>query len=163
MPFAIIEYATHIPLNVNLRRRALNELHYYDQRIRELRNTRTAILAQAAFRDQLQHLILPFTEISNVSVSIRGVEIHLPVTAFTWADNRELFQLLEALENFTGVEPESCDHPQDGHRDYVFGSSIRLIASLTQAGAYNRVVVGAQKTTKWVEVEVDEPIYAFKC
>lgn len=164
-PTAIIEYAAPIPAHVNLRRLALDERCHIERNIAYYKDKHTTLLDKIQFLDQLQQSILPFEDISTITFNGSLVEIYLPVTAFTWAESPTLFAFIEALEALTSTESESVDNPQDGNRTYHFGPNLWLVATLLEDGTCNRVLVGTKKVRKtaFVEVEVNEPIYAFKC
>ena len=75
----------------------------------------------------------------------------------------ELLDLLDYIEGISG-ELKSLDYPDAGYR-YYYNNSFSVYAYPREDGLCKRVITGVERKTvnKLVEVEIDEPIYAFKC
>jgi len=93
--------------------------------------------------------------------------LSLTVQGFLADVEPDLIDILEYLSDELGTFPESCDNPQARERTYEFscpdGFSITIMAKLSETATCQRVEVGRRQTTKWVQVETEEPVFAFDC
>jgi len=79
--------------------------------------------------------------------------------------------MIELISDLVESEPVSKDRTEFSQRDFIWTRTIArhefrivLSAELDEAEAVcQRVITGTKKTTKGVYVEVDEPVYEFKC
>lgn len=100
--------------------------------------------------------------IESVSVYSWGISIFTTPKAFLADECPEFIDYLEAIQDITGIEPESEDYPDEDYRKYKFGK-INVFATPPEDGLCKRVIVGSRPRLKSVDVEVEEPVYAYKC
>ena len=83
--------------------------------------------------------------------------------SFTVCDDSALADLIAEVEDLGG-ETTSDDHPDENYRAYR-NRFFAIYAYPREDATCQRVVTGVTRKTvsKLVEVEVDEPSYAFKC
>lgn len=97
--------------------------------------------------------------------------LFLNVKGFTITAAPELVEFLEFLSDYYIAPPKSEDEPQYGSRSYIFkpepgeyNLTVQVKAELdSNSENCQRIITGTQKTSKMVWVEVEEPIYQFKC
>jgi hypothetical protein len=94
----------------------------------------------------------------------------ISVKGFTMEADPKLAELLEWAGYFFEELPTSDDLPNIGQRKYHFEQSayelfsFSLVAELdTNSESCQRIIKGTRKTKQLAYVEVDEPIYAFRC
>lgn len=142
---------------------------YRDQAERYLSYARVMEL-QACFISEIEagcpaEAILYMSEFGSPCLTI-----YLNVKGFLCDAAPELMKLLEFLSIWYENPPTSLDSPASACRFYNFtpghpdGLPIQVSATLAEGSDLcQRVVTGTRKTTKLVEVETDEPVFAFKC
>jgi len=98
------------------------------------------------------------------------VNAFIPVKGFTVEADPKLAEILEWAGFFFEEYPTSDDLPNAGQRKYHFERSayelfsFSLVAELDKdSEACQRIIKGTRKTKQIAYVEVDEPVYAFKC
>lgn len=99
------------------------------------------------------------------------LSIFVKVQGFTSEAAPELVNLLEWLSQFFDKDAYSSDAPNDGQRSYMFQKPINesiietaVIAELdSNSENCQRIIVGTHKAQRMAYVEIDEPIYKFKC
>lgn len=98
------------------------------------------------------------------------VHITFPVSGFTSEASPTLFNFLEFVGMYFDDEPTSIDMPQYAKRLYTFHAGeaelldVVVTAELVEGdGLCQRVITGTRKAKQFVYIDIDEPIYAFKC
>lgn len=97
--------------------------------------------------------------------------IFIKVPGFTYEVSPKLFAYLEFLSDCYDTPPVSSDNPNQGNRVYNFvpldpttSISVSVFAELEEnAENCQRILVGTRRQKSYQLVEVDEPVYAFKC
>lgn len=163
-PHALVEYA--IPLSVQSQiaqnQRVLARTQAYSEKLE----------ANATFAAMLQSQSpVGARQIWIESSGYLTLHIYFKVSGFTVEAAPRLAHLLEYASDFYDEPPSSHDLANTGSRDYFFSpadqeSSITLhISAELEENAENcqRIVVGTERRSSYQYVEIDEPVYAFKC
>lgn len=161
---AIIEYPMPKCLVEELDRVAeqIQELQQYQTRLQLSSNFTAAILEQAP----AEHTAI-WQHFGN-SITLC---VFIKVPGFTWDAAPKLCQYLEFISDFYDTPPFSIDTPNTGNRVYSFSPidptvsiGVNVFAEL-EANSENcqRIIVGTERRKSFKLVEVDEPVYAFKC
>lgn len=151
---------------------ALAVINDFDRQAEKKRADSAAVRLHSAmmaeFTTQAKLLgFAPTPIISNYS----GVRLNLfvRVPGFLSDVSQPLCSLLEYLSNYYIDEPTSSDNPNAGQRTYDFndgdsGLSVSIIAELDEnSDACQRIITGTERRQRIAYVDVDEPVYAFKC
>lgn len=161
---AIIEYPTPKCLVKELDRVAeqIQELQQYQTRLQLSSNFTAAILEQAP----AEHTAI-WQHFGN-SITLC---VFIKVPGFTCEAAPGLCQYLEFIADFYDTPPVSMDNPNSSNRVYHFAPldpeisiSIHVFAELEENSENcQRIIVGLERRKSFKLVEVDEPVYAFKC
>lgn len=126
--------------------------------------------AQASFISRIKER-LPANAFTYVSTyGSPELRITLPVQGFLCDVAPQLVDLLEFISQYYEKPPTSTDLPNQASRCYSFTPAhegtlhVFISAELVEGSdACQRIIVGTKKSEKIAYVEVDEPVYAFKC
>lgn len=161
---AIIEYPTPLCITEELSRISaqIEDLRDYQTRLKSTSNFAASLLAKAPGE--------PRTIWQHFSDSIT-LGIFIKVPGFTYEASPKLFAYLELLSECYDTPPVSTDNPNYGNRVYYFNPldpttsiSVNVVAELEEnAENCQRIIVGTRRQKSYQLVEVDEPVYAFKC
>lgn len=161
---AIIEYPMPKCLVEELDRVAeqIQELQQYQTRLQLSSNFTAAILEQAP----AEHTAI-WQHFGN-SITLC---VFIKVPGFTCEAAPALCQYLELISAYYDTPPLSTDNPGSGNRVYSFSPidptvniGVNVFAELEENSENcQRIIVGIEKRASFKLVEVDKPVYAFKC
>jgi hypothetical protein len=126
--------------------------------------------AQASFISRIKER-LPANAFTYLSTfGSPELRITLPVKGFLCDVAPELADIIEFISDYYEKPPFSTDLPNQAARCYTFTPEhkdtlgVFISAELVEGSdACQRVIVGTKKVEKIAYVEIDEPVYAFKC
>ena len=161
---AIIEYPTPLCITEELSEVSdqIENLRDYQTRLKTTSNFAALLLAKAP--GEPRAIWRHFSDSITLCIFIK-------VPGFTYEASPKLFAYLEFLSECYNIPPVSTDNPNYGNRVYHFGPldpttsiSVSVFAELEEnAENCQRILVGTRRQKSYQLVEVDEPVYAFKC
>lgn len=161
---AIIEYPTPLCITEELSEVSdqIENLRDYQTRLKITSNFAASLLAKAPGNPRA--IWRHFSDDITLCVFIR-------VPGFTWEAAPALCQYLELISDCYDTPPLSTDNPGSGYRVYSFSPidptvniGVDVFAELEENSENcQRIIVGIEKRKSFKLVEVDEPVYAFKC
>lgn len=150
--------------------RALEVANKYREHAAKYQNHAMILEQHACFISEIESVCPPEANLYMSDYSAPRLTIYLNVKGFLCDAAPELVQILEFLSMRYENPPTSLDSPDTASRLYNFkpaelnGLPICVHTTLVEGdGLCERVITGSRKTTKFVEVDVDEPVFAFKC
>lgn len=126
--------------------------------------------AQASFISRIKER-LPANAFTHLSTyGSPELRITLPVPGFLCDVAPGLADLLEFISDYYEKPPTSTDLPNQATRCYTFTPEnpgtlgVFISAELVEGSdACQRIIVGTRKVERPAYVQVDEPVYVFKC
>lgn len=164
MPYIINELPMHESI--------VEELNRINTKIQTQEEYRRKLLNESAFAALLLSRVPEHSRVAWVDTQDSVVlAIFLPVQGFTSEAAPHLCEFLEYISDYYDVFPSSTEDPNYGTRTYFFSGwetehnlTLYITAELQEdSEACHRHIIGTQTVTRWRPVEVEEPVYSFKC
>lgn len=150
----------------------VEELNSIKNKIQTLEEYRRKLLKESAFAALILSRAPENARVVWVNTQVSVIlAIFIPVQGFTLEAAPQLCEFLEYIIPYYDVFPSSMEDPNLGTRTYMFSGgeteqnlTLHVTAELQEdSEACLRRVIGTRTVTRWRTVEIEEPIYSFKC